>query len=220
MPKDQPSDVDLSATAHTVCNLLTSLRLSGSQLLYDNDPKTVENYIKEADSMINSAVSAIQHMTLLDRIQRNTIRPTFVRTDVTKLMHRTIESRRYKWSHNGVRINLSGERVVRATDGFFLEMVIGELLDNACRYKSKDVDVMIDTAGDRTKLTIKDDGEGIEPAELSQVFDPYFRIAKHRARNRRAGLGLTTVKAVTNKLEGDVKLDSNPNWGTRVEILI
>jgi len=180
----------------------------------------LEAYVKDADMTINSAVSAIQHMTLLDKIQRDAIKPSFVRTDLSKLLYRTIDSRRYKWASSGVRINLHGERILKSTDGFFLEMIFGELLDNACRYRSKDVDVSIATAGNKTKFTVKDDGEGIEKDELSQVFDPYFRIAKHRARGRRAGLGLTTVKAITNKLDGEVKLDSNPNWGTEVQLVI
>lgn len=212
--------VDLSETAHTVCNLLTGLKLSGNLLLYDNNSKSIEQYVRDADATIDSAVSAIQHLTLMDKIQRNDLKPGFVRTDITKTILRTIDSRRYKWAASGVKLSLHGERIVRATDSFFLEMIVGELLDNACRYRSKDVNVSVATTGSNTRLIIVDDGEGIEEAEVPLVFDPYYRIAKHRIRGRRAGLGLTTVKAITNRLDGDIKLTSSPNWGTQVEVTI
>jgi len=123
-----------------------------------------------------------------------------------------------KWSDT--KISLHGSRVLKATDSFLLELVLNELLDNSCRYKSSNVNVSIDTNGGKTRIAIKDDGEGIEKDELARVFEPYFRIKKHRQRNNRAGLGLTTVDTIAGKLEGGVKLQSNPSWGTNVELFI
>jgi signal transduction histidine kinase len=193
------------------------LNLSTNQLLYSNDPKKIEKYVVEADMTINSAITAVQHMTILDKLARGKIKPSFVQIDVTKLLLKSIDNKRLKWPET--TLSLHGSRVLCATDGFFLELIINELLDNACRYKSSKVDLTIDRTDTKTRISLKDDGEGIEPDELAKVFEPYFRIKKHRQRNNRAGLGLTTVEKLTNTLDGDVKINSHPNWGTGVEII-
>lgn len=201
-----------------MCNLLTSLNLSSGQLLYKQDPTSIRKFVEETDSTVSSIVSALQYAQLLDKIQKGKLTPTFIQTDVTKLMYEAITAKQYKWS--GVNLSLHGARTMRATDTFFLSMIMSELLDNSCRYRSDAVTVSVDAAGDKTRVQIIDDGEGIEPSELAHVFEPYFRIKKHRQRNRRAGLGLTTVQAITDQLEGKIKLDSHPDWGTKVEIII
>ena len=208
----------MSTTAHTVCNLLTTLNLSSSQLLYDNNPKSVQKFVKETDATISSVVSALQYMTLLDKLQKGQILPSFVQTDITKLLYNSITNKRNKWP--GADLSLHGQYLCHATDSFFLELVISELLDNSCRYRSSHIKVFVDQAKTKTRIIVADDGEGIEKDELPKVFDPYFRIKKHQLRSRRAGLGLTTVREVASKLNGQVKLDSSPEWGTRVELVI
>lgn len=209
--------VDIATTAHTVSNLLTTLNLSTSQLLLTNDQEHIKKYVLEADMTINSAISAIQHMTVLDKLEKGKLKPSFIRTDITKLMLRIMDNKRLRWSDT--KLNLHGKLVAKATDSFFLEIILNELLDNSCRYKSLNVDLSIDETDTKTRIQIVDDGEGIEPDELSRVFEPYFRIKKHVARNNRAGLGLTTVDKITNSLDGKVKLDSHPDWGTKVELV-
>jgi len=157
-------------------------------------------------------------MTILDKLEKGKINASFVQTDITKLLLRSIDSKKLKWGD--INLTLHGSRVLKATDSFFLEIVINELLDNSCRYKSSKVGVSINTSGENTRIMVEDDGEGIEKDELAKVFEPYFRIKKHRRRSNRAGLGLTTVEAITNKLEGKIKLDSSPNWGTKVELTL
>jgi signal transduction histidine kinase len=149
----------LSATAHTVSNLLTALNLSTGQLLYNNRPEAIQEYVKQTDATINSAISAIQHMTILDKLEKGKIKPSFIRTDITRLLHRVMQSKNYKWPQ--AKLDLHGRRVVKAADSFFLEIVFNELLDNSCRYLSDSIDLNIDTAGEKTRIQFIDNGEGI-----------------------------------------------------------
>ena len=63
--------------------------------------------------------------------------------------------------------------------------------------------------GRYVKLTVQDEGVGIEPEVLGQIFDPYF-TTKHTG----SGLGLATVWSIINKHGGHISVDSEVSKGT------
>jgi PAS domain S-box-containing protein len=59
------------------------------------------------------------------------------------------------------------------------------------------------------KITIKDEGIGIDPSDLEKVFDPYFTTKKHGH-----GLGLTTAYSIIEKHGGHMSVESQLHKGT------
>ncbi|MCX6021480.1 MAG: ATP-binding protein, partial [Chloroflexi bacterium] len=77
-----------------------------------------------------------------------------------------------------------------------LKQVVGNLIDNAVRYSPAEspVEVRLRLAAPagqprRARITVSDGGMGIEPSELEQIFDRFFRSSRPRAA-RPAGMGL------------------------------
>ncbi len=66
---------------------------------------------------------------------------------------------------------------------------------------------------DRVRLTVADEGLGIDPDCLSRVFDPFFTTKKAGT-----GLGLAIVFSIVRRHGGKVALDSQVNRGTTVSI--
>ena len=64
-------------------------------------------------------------------------------------------------------------------------------------------------------LGIQDTGEGITPAQVTKIFDPYFTTKQ--ARNG-MGLGLYITKKVVEDHNGSIKVDSTPSAGTTFTI--
>ena len=69
--------------------------------------------------------------------------------------------------------------------------------------------------GDYVRLTVQDDGAGMDAETLARVFEPYFSGREPR---RGAGLGLTTVKRILAAHDGGAIPQSQPGQGTRIEI--
>jgi len=65
------------------------------------------------------------------------------------------------------------------------------------------------------KISIEDDGEGIEQENLQKVFDPFFSTRKMGR-----GLGLSIAHSVIKKHGGHIKIDSKAGIGTIVEIYL
>ncbi|UCG14789.1 MAG: PAS domain-containing protein [Deltaproteobacteria bacterium] len=65
------------------------------------------------------------------------------------------------------------------------------------------------------EIEIADSGAGIDPNDLSKIFDPYFTT-----KSAGTGLGLAIVHKIIEAHEGDIKVKSEPGKGTIFTILI
>jgi CheY-like chemotaxis protein len=70
--------------------------------------------------------------------------------------------------------------------------------------------------GSYVKLTVRDNGCGIEPEILDSVFDPYFTTKES---GKGTGLGLSVVHGIVKSYSGAIRLDSEPGKGTLVTII-
>jgi C4-dicarboxylate-specific signal transduction histidine kinase len=71
---------------------------------------------------------------------------------------------------------------------------------------------------DDVEVLFSDDGCGMNASVLHQAFNPFFTTRRDRGC---IGLGLHIVhNMVTNRLGGTLRLDSKPNGGTRVQMIL
>jgi len=75
--------------------------------------------------------------------------------------------------------------------------------------------VKVDAAGDRTsRIVIEDDGPGIPPELLDQVFEPFFRADRARRQDvPGAGLGLTIAQEIVQRAGGAITIANRPDGG-------
>ena len=72
-------------------------------------------------------------------------------------------------------------------------------------------------AGQYATLSVSDDGCGIEPHELGQVFEPFF-TKKLAMETSGSGLGLAIVHGVVKEHEGFIDIASTPGVGTTISL--
>ena len=94
-------------------------------------------------------------------------------------------------------------------DADALRTLLRNLIDNAVRYSAEGgrVDVAVDAPdahGSPARLTVSDDGPGINPAERARVFDRFYRSPGTAASG--SGLGLAIVKAIADAHGATVSL--------------
>jgi PAS domain S-box-containing protein len=91
-----------------------------------------------------------------------------VRAQVDAFRPRMSRRQQTIWSDTGAGITVHG-------DPTRLRQVIDNLLDNACKYTPAGGTIWVELGvrGDRAVLQVRDDGAGILPGRLEQVFEPY-----------------------------------------------
>lgn len=96
-----------------------------------------------------------------------------------------------------------------------LGQVITNLLSNACKYNRRGGRVTVGTQrlGERVQISVADQGLGMGADELSQLFQPFKRLAA-TAHLPGTGLGLTIVKLLVEQMNGELSVSSQPGLGT------
>ena len=98
------------------------------------------------------------------------------------------------------------------------------LIENAIQHSPSGSHVEVKVSGadaDACKVRIADNGAGIPSADLPHIFERFYRSDSSRSRTTGGfGLGLSIAKAVVDALHGSIKIESSPQHGTRVEIVL
>jgi signal transduction histidine kinase len=98
-----------------------------------------------------------------------------------------------------------------------LEIAIKNLIDNACKFSTSDVDVKIEIDPDRLTLSVSDRGVGIPKNELDTIFKPFKRGTNVRYIGG-FGIGLSIVAKIIELHHADIHVKSIEKEGTSVEI--
>jgi signal transduction histidine kinase len=92
------------------------------------------------------------------------------------------------------------------------------LMDNALKYSGEQpVAVHFAYEGGRVRLRVTDHGIGIEPKDLSHVFQPFFRAANARGVVGH-GVGLPLARRIIELHGGELLIQSEPGKGTVAEV--
>jgi signal transduction histidine kinase len=104
-----------------------------------------------------------------------------------------------------------------------LSQVALNLLSNAIKYTPEGghITVGIKKEPPNAILTVKDDGSGIEEADLPLVFERFYRADKSRSRKTGgSGIGLSIVKSIAEAHGGTVKAWSRPGEGSAFTVVL
>jgi signal transduction histidine kinase len=118
-------------------------------------------------------------------------------------------------------IDITGDSMVY-TDQTRLSTIIKNLASNAAKYRNLTLDdnlIRFELRQTEHAMHFKvvDNGIGIPDGEKEKVFQMFYRVSTDRIGT---GLGLFIVKEITNKLNGEINLESKIDFGTSVEITL
>ncbi len=110
-----------------------------------------------------------------------------------------------------------GAETVRA-DPAKLHDALHNLVANAITYSPERAAIRIDAVpdGNQVAIAVSDEGPGIPDADLSRVFERFYRVDKSRARDPGGtGLGLAIVKHLVELHGGSVRAENRREGGAR-----
>ena len=195
--------------AHEIRNPLTGITLLLDDLhdRTDTDPESKE--------MMGKALHEIERMERLINALLSYAAPPrsrFSVGDINLLIEETLLFFRRACSASGITLSSSLEPAPPfAFDGEKIRQVMLNLLRNALSATPPQgsISVSAECSGGWAVIRVSDTGQGIDSADLGQVFDPFFTRSKGGT-----GLGLSITQRIVEEHHGTIEVSSKAGSGT------
>jgi two-component system phosphate regulon sensor histidine kinase PhoR len=107
-------------------------------------------------------------------------------------------------------------------DGFRLEQVFQNLMDNALKYTDKGtILVTAEVRQDQLAVTVSDTGIGMPEEVLPRIFERFYVVDKSRSRQTGGtGLGLSIVKHIVQEHKGNIEVQSRVGLGSTFTVTL
>jgi signal transduction histidine kinase len=141
--------------------------------------------------------------------------------DATELLEQAGAEARARHHDRRIAIETNGALPVRVAQDAIVQ-VLGNLLDNACKYSPDDEPVRLSGTreGAEAVLAVEDAGPGIPEAERQRIFDRFTQLERHMQRRAGGvGLGLYIARQLARSQDGDLLVVDPANGrGARFEL--
>ncbi len=210
----------VSDASHELKTPLAAIRLLTDSILQNEnmDNATAMEFVSDIGQeaeRLSRITEDLLRLTRLDSGVAEAAHPV----EVAPVLERAVRMLRPVAEEKGVElliVCISGAAVL-ATEGE-LHQILYNLAENAIKYNRPGgrVRVKAEPAEESTVITVEDNGIGIPPEELSNVFKRFYRVDKARSRAAGGtGLGLSIVSDTVSRRGGAIRAENVPGGGTR-----
>ncbi len=212
-----------SGLFHDLINPLTSLSLNVTKI------KSMSDFdAPEITKHLNSAIASTKKMGDLIMAIRKQIQnqEILVDYDLAEELNQVVSLLSYKAKVADVQLvlKISGEFKMRGNPLKFDQIVLNLISNAIDSYedrreggKNREIIISLTKDGGMINLKVKDNGSGIDPHILPNIFDPLFTT---KSPEKGTGLGLSITKSIVEKdFNGTIKVDSNLNEGSTFTVI-
>jgi PAS domain S-box-containing protein len=137
--------------------------------------------------------------------------------DLAGLVERTLSPFRAMATRHALRAKLPANLPVIWGDPDKVEQILTNLVGNAIKYSPAggEVLVTVERDGDGVRVSVRDQGIGMSPREMTQLFQKFYRVDRDEVRRAGGtGLGLYITKRLVEMHGGGIWVESWPQAGS------
>ena len=172
----------------------------------------------EEVSRITRLIGEIDRINELESQESQLQKTTF---DLTELAQQIVDNFQPMLVENKLNCSASGDRVFISADRDKIHQVLTNLLANAIKFTPSGgrIDLYVSQSKGTTSFRIIDNGQGIPPEEVGQIFERFYMAEPSRnSKLGGQGIGLSIVKGIVNAHQGTISVDSIYGKGTTFTI--
>jgi signal transduction histidine kinase len=211
----------LQAVAHEIKNPLTAIHAS-SQLITDADvPEERKEEIAEHIHRESGRLAGVVTTFLdVERISAGVLKLKRQETDLAPVTADATERASLLAQKKHIAIERDLHPVTVPVDPELIQFAIYNLLVNAIKFSPDCSSVHVTLRSDMqgARLTVSDQGCGIDPTEQKHIFERFYRAKQHANGESGSGIGLALVKEIVTQHGGRVEVASESGKGSRFTV--
>lgn len=193
----------------TLLGAADTLNDPGSRL-EEVDRSRLYEVIAEAALRLNRQVDNLLNMS---RMEAGKLRLKMDWCDLNELVWTCLEKYVPVIEHARVRFTPDQDQPYYYADAGLLEQLLSNLLLNALQYGGAQatIEIMVCESKSGFKLSVADNGPGLEPEEMQRVFEKFYRRPGNTVAG--TGLGLSIAKGIAEAHNGQLRVDKGIEGG-------
>ena len=212
-----------ASVSHELRTPLAVIRAAGENLADGviNNPQKSQEYgamiVKEGQRLSEMVEQVLAFTGTQSERHKYHHRPV----DISTLIERTVADYRLLHPHVSIKAHIQPDLPSVLADDAALQRAIQNLLNNATKYSPEHHHIriytqLVDTPyRQEIHLTVEDNGQGIDSADLPYIFEPFYRGQNAvQTQIKGSGLGLSLVKHVVDAMGGQLKVNSHLGSGS------
>ena len=183
-------------------------------------PEKYQEYYRIIRKESERLTALINNILDFSRIEAGRKEYDFRETDMSELVHNTLDSYRYQLEQSGFQFEEKIDEVPpMRVDREAMARSLLNLVNNALKYSQdrKYIGVNLYRDNGSVKLEVVDQGIGIPHQEQQKIFEKFYRVGDPLVHNTKgSGLGLSLVRHIVQAHGGEVSVDSAPGPGQQI----
>lgn len=226
MEKEKLKNTLLRSISHDLRTPLTTIQ-TGSSFLYDSfnqlDDDTKKSLLRDINNETSRLSEFVENVLNLTRLNANQLKLHYKNElieDIFDDIFQRVKNRLEQ--HQLTFIKLDNDDFIHADIQLLIQVFIN-LIDNAIRHTKEDslINVSYQKIDKGLIFEVKDNGGGILPHQIEDIFKDYVTFDYHRGDQARGiGLGLSICKSIVEAHNGYIKADNNEIGGTTFSFFI
>ncbi len=207
--------------AHELRTPLANLQTHTEALIDGVFPTTSENLTSVHEEILRLG-RLVGNLEELNRAEASRLNLKREKTDLKKLVERTISQFQPRYFEKGVELtaSLPEQSIEFSADQDKISQVLNNLLTNALKFTEKggSVEVAAREKGREVEIHVRDTGTGISEEDLPFIFERFFRGGNGENGMKGSGIGLTIAKELTEAHGGKIEVTSKKNQGAEFTV--
>lgn len=186
------------------------------------DERVRRKFLKKAMKNADRLSSLVEDLLIITQAESGEMELKIRRFSIHELVTDVLDTLEYKFTRKKRNITYQivangNESTIVLADRERIQQVLTNLIDNAVKYGDAEGEVVIELLkdGDKLRISITDEGPGIEEEHLDKIFRRFYRIDKSRSRDKGGtGLGLAICKHLLKMHGEQISVSSQLGEGT------
>lgn len=214
-----------SNISHELKTPMTSIR-GYSELLSQGiieDETKKKHMFDKIQSEVDRMMNLINDILMLSRIEYMGEQEEYVPIRLDSIVDDILDRYELQIENKDISVYKDCADIIYYSNHSHIYTLLSNLISNAIKYNKDKGTIILRIRENENEISIviEDTGIGIPLKDHSRVFERFYRVDKARSRQSGGtGLGLAIVKHIVSSLNGVIKLKSEENIGTKIEVVL